>query len=167
MAASSPGDVSTRSIPTVAHGTGAFDDALASLQPDSDPGARILFHGGTREQRQQALATLTRYVTSTVHQFRMPSMLGERRMQTQNALRKAFDHAAEEDAMLFFDSVDTLFTHDHADVLDGEGEEEPTVLEYFFDRVEAYRGIVVLGFKKRAHVDTARGYDVDLVVRFE
>jgi SpoVK/Ycf46/Vps4 family AAA+-type ATPase len=127
----------------------------------------VLFYGGTREKRQEALGTLTRYATGNVHQFRVPSLLSEYRMQTQNSLRKAFDHAAEENALLYFDKVDPLFTHEHADAPDDPTRTAaPTTLEYFFERVGAYAGIVVLGLQRRSHVEWAAD-KVDLVVRFE
>lgn len=154
--------------PPVRYGTEAFDRSLRHLLVDDDqPEARILFHGGTREMRQQALATLTRYTTANVHQFQVPSLLAERRMQTQNALRKAFDHAAEESALLYFDSADALFTHSHADTPDGVEENAvPTIAEYFFDRVVAYDGVVVLAVQRKSFADRAE-QNAHLLVHFE
>ncbi|GEM_PF-5747493 len=153
----------------VQYDTETCDRALRRLLggEDESPRTRILFHGGTREDRQQALARLTRHTTANVHQFRVPSLLADRRMQTQNGLRKAFDHAAEESALLYFDAADALFTHSHVDTPDDSEERAlPTTAEYFFDRVVAYDGIVVLALQKTSHVDWADEY-VHLVVRFE
>ncbi len=168
MAASDPGPDADVSSP-VQHDTEAFDRALPQLLGgDEEPSTtRILFHGGTREDRQQALATLTRHTTANVHQFRVPSLLAERRMQTQNALRKAFDHAAEESALLYFDAADALFTHEHVDTPDDADESAlPTMAEYFFDRVVAYDGVVVLALQKKNRVEWADEH-VHLIVRFE
>ena len=152
----------------VQYGPDAFDRALRALRSDEDepPAARVLFHGGTREDRQQALSTLTRHTTANVHQFRVPSLLAERRMQTQNALRKAFDYAAEESALLYFDAADVLFAHSHIDTPDdGEERAVPSTVEYFFDRVVAYEGTVVIALREQSHVDWADEH-VQLVVRF-
>lgn len=153
----------------VRYDTEAFDRSLRRLLDEEEDSskARILFHGGTREARQQALATLTRHTTANVHQFRVPSLLAEQRMQTQNALRKAFDHASDESALLYFDAADALFTHSHADTPDDSAESAlPTTAEYFFDRVVAYDGVVVLALQNKHHVEWA-AEDVDLVVQFE
>jgi AAA+ superfamily predicted ATPase len=153
----------------VQHDTEALDRALQQLLGDADEPTktRILFYGGTREDRQQVLATLTRYTTDSVHQFRVPSLLGEQRMQTQNALRKAFDHAAEESALLYFDAADALFTHSHVDTPnDAEDRALPTTAEYFFDRVVAYDGVVVLALQKQSHVEWAEE-NMQLLVQFE
>ncbi|WP_103028025.1 hypothetical protein [Salinibacter altiplanensis] len=155
-------------VSPVQHDTDAFEQALQALLGEGgEPStARILFHGGARETRQQALATLTRHTPANVHQFRVPSLLNEQRMQTQNALRKAFDHAAEESALVYFDAADALFAHSHVDTPDdGEDRAVPSTVEYFFDRVVAYEGVVIIAFQKEAHVDWA-GEHVDLVVRF-
>lgn len=153
----------------VEYGTDAFNRALRRVlaaENGHDPGARLLFYGGTRESRQQGLATLTRHTSGNVHQFRVPSLLAERRMQTQNNLRKAFDHAAEESALLYFDSADALFAHAHLDDEEAEDQPEPNTLEYFFDRVVAYEGVAVLTVQKESHVERAKEH-VDLVVEFE
>ena len=160
---------SAAAAPVVGYDPDAFARRLKRLMDDRDgrTGTRFLFHGGVREQRQQALATLTRYATGSVHQFRGPSLLGSQRMQTQNTLRKAFDHAAEESALLYFDQADPIFTHSHADTPDDPAENAvPTTVEYFFDRVSAYSGVVVLGLQRKRHVKWARK-KVHLVVRFE
>jgi SpoVK/Ycf46/Vps4 family AAA+-type ATPase len=151
----------------VRYGTEAFTRSLQRLLDEEEPAKpRILFHGGTREDRQQALATLTRHTTANVHQFRVPSLLNEQRMQTQNALRKAFDHAAEESALLYFDAADALFRHSHTDTPDDEDRALPTTAEYFFDRVLAYDGVVVLALQKKSHVEWAEE-NVHLIVRFK
>jgi hypothetical protein len=85
-------------------------------------------------------------------------------MQTQNELRKAFDHAAEEEALLYFDRADPLFTHRHPDAPDADT--APTTLEYVFDRVGAFDGIVVLGLQQKRHVERAHRI-AHLVVQFE
>lgn len=151
----------------VRYDTEAFNRSLQHLLDEESPTSRFLFHGGTREKRQQALATLTRHTTANVHQFRVPSLLNEQRMQTQNTLRKAFDHAAEESALLYFDAADALFTHSHVDTPDDAGDSAlPTTAEYFFDRVLAYDGVVVLALQKKSHVEWAKE-NVHLVVQFE
>jgi SpoVK/Ycf46/Vps4 family AAA+-type ATPase len=162
-------DAGSAAAPVVDYDPDAFARGLKRLMDnrESRVGTRFLFYGGVREQRQQALATLTRYATGNVHQFRGASLLSAQRMQTQNTLRKAFDHAAEENALLFFDQADPIFTHSHDDTPDDPGENAvPTTLEYFFDRVGAYAGVVVLGLQRKRHVEWART-KVHLVVRFE
>lgn len=155
--------------PVVSFDPDVFASRLDDLMADRDArtGTRLVFYGGIREQRQQALGTLTRHATGNVHQFQVSSLLSTYRMQTQNNLRKAFDHAAEERALLYFDKADPIFAHDHTDSLREEQDGAvPTTVEYFFDRVGAFTGIVVLGLERKKHVEWAQSR-VHLVVRFE
>jgi SpoVK/Ycf46/Vps4 family AAA+-type ATPase len=157
------------SPPSVPYGTGAFQQRLDELLDDgrTGNGVRVLFYGGPQEKRQEALGTLTRHENGNVHQFRVPSLLNEYRMQTQNSLRKAFDHAAEERALLYFDEIGSLVAHDHADASEDSAQTAaPTATEYFSDRVDAYPEVVVLGLARPQSLDWAAGM-VDLVVRFE
>lgn len=144
----------------------AFEQAASQLGVEYTNGGsvRVLFAGGTREAHQQALTTLSEHTVENVHQFALPALVKERRMQTQSSIRKAFDAAAEEGALLFFDRVDMLFDWHHPDSVGGA--EEPTSIEYFFQRVEAYAGVVALALEAPEHIETARSYGLDLVVDF-
>ncbi len=144
----------------------AFEQAASQLGEEYTNGGsvRVLFAGGTREAHQQALATLSAHTVENAHQFALPALVKERRMQTQSSIRKAFDAAAEEGALLFFDRVDMLFDWHHPDSMGGE--EEPTSIEYFFQRVEAYAGVVALALEAPEHIEAARSYGLDLVVDF-
>jgi hypothetical protein len=169
MPSSQPDNVTAEAgkTPVIAYDPDTFANRLDRMMDDRETGPRLLFYGGVREQRQQALGTLTRYATGNVHQFRVPSLLNDYRMQTQNSLRKAFDHAAEEHALLYFDEADPLFSHTHTDTPDDPDENAvPTTVEYFFDRVAAYDDMVVLGLQRKSHVAWARD-KVHLVLQFE
>lgn len=166
MSSSESDDVGSEATPLITYDPAAFTKHLERLVNLDQTGTRLLFHGGVREDRQQALGTLTRHATGNIHQFGGPSLLSEHRMQTQNNLRKAFDHAAEESALLYFDRADALFTHHHVDTSDDPNDNAvPSTLEYFFDRVEAYGGMVVLGLQRQRHVEWARE-KMHLVVDF-
>lgn len=159
-------DTGSSPLPVTSYAAEAFEQAAAELGARYDEGlsVRVLFAGGARDAHQRALATLAEHTVEKVYQFALPALLKERRMQTQSSLRKAFDAAAEEDALLFFDKVDMLFDWHHPDSLGGE--EEPSSVEYFFQRVEAYEGVVALAIQAPEHIETARAYDLHLVVDF-
>ncbi|WP_143815471.1 hypothetical protein [Longibacter salinarum] len=163
---------SKASIPVVTFNTQAFEEAVQALpsitEGVGEHGFMIVFHNGDRAARQQALSDLVEHATPTVHQFQVPTLLGERRIHTQNALRKSFDHASEEDAVLYFENVDALFTHTHTEGPDVNGEAEPTTVEYFLDRVSAYWGLVILCVSHPTHEAAIRRYTPpDLVVTFD
>jgi len=158
-------------VPSVAYGTEAFQEAaeaLSSIESGyGEHGLMIVFHSGERPDWQHAMAILTEHASPTIHQFKVASLLGERRINTQNALRKAFDHAAEEDAVLYFENVGTLFSHVHAEGPDVDGEAAPTTVEYFLDRVGAYYGLVILCVEDPSHEAVIRRHTLpDLLITF-
>ncbi|WP_022835913.1 hypothetical protein [Salisaeta longa] len=124
----------------------AFAERLSAVATayQHNEGACIIFWGGSRVAHQQTLPAIMERTTDTIHQFTLGNLLGERRMQTQSALRKAFDHAAEEDALLFFEAADVIFTWSHDDSPHQTNEAMPSTAEYFFQRVTAFTGPVVL-----------------------
>lgn len=158
-------------VPSVAYGTEAFREAAKAL-PSTGSGAgehglMVVFHGGERPDWQDAMTILTEHASPTIHQFKVASLLGERRINTQNALRKAFDHASEEDAVLYFENAGTLFSHVHAEGPDVDGEAAPTTVEYFLDRVDAYYGLVILCVEAPSHEAVIRRHTPpDLLVTF-
>lgn len=159
-------DPDSTPIPVMSYDAEAFERTAARLGKQYEEGAsvHVLFAGGTREEHQYALATLSKHTVENVHQFALPALVKERRMQTQSSIRKAFDAAAEEGALLFFDRVDMLFDWHHPDSLGGE--EEPSSIEYFFQRVEAYEGVVALALEAPEHIEAARSYSMHLIVDF-
>lgn len=159
-------DTDSSRIPVTPYGTEAFMQAAARLGTRFDRGAsvRVLFAGGTRDEHRHALTTLAARTVENVHQFALPALVKERRMQTQSSIRKAFDAAAEEGALLFFDEVDMLFDWRHPDAMGGE--EEPSSIEYFFQRVAAYDGVVALAIETPEHIEAARPYGLHLIVDF-
>lgn len=161
-----PAGADAPSPPVMPYEPDAFTRAADRLgdRYRSGDSVRVLFAGGTRAAHQRALATLADHTVANVHQFTLPSLVGERRMQTQSSIRKAFDAAAEEGALLFFDQVDMLFDWHHPDSLGGE--EEPSTIEYFFQRVETYDGLVALALDAPDHIEAARAYGLHLIVDF-
>lgn len=159
-------DPEASSPPVVDYSAASFAEQVAALGAQYERGepVRVLFAGGARVDHMQALSTLAEATVENVHQFALPALVKERRMQTQSSIRKAFDAAAEEGALLFFDRVDMLFNWHHPDSLGGE--EEPSSLEYFFQRVEAYEGVVALALATPEHIEAARAYDLHLIVDF-
>ncbi len=159
-------DIDSSSVRVVAYDPEAFAQAATELGARYDEGGsvRVLFAGGTRDAHQRALAALAEHTVENIHQFALSALVKERRMQTQSSIRKAFDAAAEEGALLFFDEVDMLFDWHHPDSLGGA--EEPSSVEYFFQRVEAFDGVVVLALEAPEHIEAARPYGIHLIVDF-
>jgi len=165
MASSETSDGPGRS--TVRYGTDGFDRQVRErLEEDAPGGMRFLFYGGTDDQHQRALSDLTSHTAGPLHQVEAHSLLEDRRHQTQNNLRKVFDHATEEGALLHFEGADAFFIHEHTASSESQEDVVPTLSEYVIDRFDAYDGAVVLALDRPDHLEQAQA-GTDLVVRFD
>ena len=159
----STSDSTASPIPTISHAGTRFDvHCTAAL---GEPGPCILLVGGARSERQSTFGRILTHTDQNALQFNLQTLLGERRGQTQNGLRKAFDSGAEERAVLFFDPLDPLFTWTHVDAPDGETDDAvPSTVEYFFQRIESYTYPVVLGMADPVYISTVRQAPLHLIV---
>lgn len=83
-------------------------------------------------------------------------------MQTQGNLREMFDKASENASILCFEHADALFRAPEPE----EEADAVTPASYLFQRIEAYKGIVVLCLEEPRHVAAAQDQGVDLIVEF-
>ncbi|MES3628573.1 MAG: hypothetical protein PPP56_00235 [Longimonas sp.] len=153
-------------IPQVGHTGAQVDTHLRTAL--NKPRPCIVLAGGTRGARQATFARILDASSQNALQFRAQSLLGERREHTQNSLRKAFDSATEEHALLFIDPLDPLFTWKHANDMDDLPDDAiPSTVEYFLQRVESYPYPAILGIDNPSYISSIRKTDVHLVVSHE
>lgn len=159
----STSDPKTSPVPTISHAGTRFDAHCTAVL--AEPGPCILLVGGDRPERQSTFGRILAHTDHNALQFNLQTLLGERRGQTQNGLRKAFDSGAEEQAVLFFDPLDPLLTWTHVDAPDGETDDAtPSTVEYFFQRIESYTYPVVLGMADPVYISTVRQAPLHLIV---
>lgn len=69
-------------------------------------------------------------------------------------LANAFKSAAQRGAVLFFDEADALFGKRTA-VRDAHDRYANVEVSYLLQKLEAHRGIVIIGANRRQHIDDA------------
>lgn len=163
-----PDETPPDDTPVVTYGGAAWAQLLSTVaaRHGDGRGAQLVFACPSADAAQEALTALARRTSGRVHQFALPTLLQDQRRQTQSSLRKAFDAAAEEAALLFFADGDALFGWSHPDGAQARGPQMPTVAEYLFQRMAAYPQVAALHLADDAHVARARHYALDAVVRF-
>jgi len=177
---STPSPQDTRSPSSVSYGTDGFDRAVDRVGDALRSGGGIvfLFVGASKEEKQEALMKISDKDDLNLHRFKVPTLIGERLVETQGNLREAFDHADEDAAVLFFDEADVLLdrardrgepapqTEEEADAEQKADQEDAALSDYFFDRVEAYPGVSIVCFSGPQYVGRLEGHDADVVVDF-
>ena len=151
------------------YGSAAWDALLGAVAErwDDGRGVPLAFVCADADDAQAALAALARRTSGRVHQCALPTLLQPLRRQTQNGLRKVFDGAAEERALLFLANGDALFGWSHADGAQAHGAQMPTVAEYLLQRMEAYPQVAVLHLAHGAHGARLRAHALRAIVYFE
>ena len=136
---------------------------LAEALQRTDGSVCILFVGATEAQRTEALNTLTEDLSYNLHQVNLAQLIGDRPIQTQGNLREVFDNASEQASLLFLNQADPLFNTPEERDADAD---DHTPIDYLFERIEAFSGIVVLSLQDAALLQTAATHGADFAVRF-
>lgn len=152
---------------TVAYSPDAFERLVHDLSRtvrEEGRARRILFAGASDEQAQQALATFTTESSFNIHQFDLRNLIADRPAATRGNVRETFDAAGEEAAVLFLNHGDAFFDQP----ADAEADDDAlTPVDYLLDRIESFRGIVVLCLRSAEHRARAREAAVfDVIVEF-
>ena len=161
-----PAPTSSPSDGAVPAGSDAFHRAVDDLlRAAPEAPACVLVTAPDEAARQEAVAAVARRTGLHLHQHDLAPLLDDDPMHTQGNLREVFDNTMDGPALLFFDHADALFAaverqarEDHLDA------DARTPLDYFYDRIAAFDGIVLLGLSDPAHVARARTYGPALVV---
>ena len=150
----------------VAYGGEAFEQAIQNLKVDEEGnGITVLFFEASDEEKTAALEALVEAAGGiNMHQVDLEPLIAERAEVTQGGVRETFDAAGEGAALLFLKNGDTFF--DQAEEETAE-EDALTPVDYLLQRMESYKGLVVLSLADPTHLQRTReATPVDLVVTF-
>lgn len=143
-------------------GSGAFAEALdRAAAPGEGAGASFVLAGASAARCQEVLALVAERTSLNVHQFKMPNLLGERYIDTQGHLREVFDKTDSAAALIYFAEADALFAPPPHE--DAPAEDEHTPVDYLFERMDAFGGVVLVCFSDAAHVRTAQEHGMQIV----
>ena len=154
---------------TQSYDANSFDELAGSLSTGAS--ACLVFASSDNEQRQKVLATLTEHLPYNLHQVKADTLVGERHIETQGNLRETFDDTGEEGHILVFENADALYELPGAEEeKEAEEERDETTMmpiEYAFERIDSFTGVVVLSFQNQKYSEDAGQRDaVDYVVTF-
>lgn len=150
----------------VAYGGAAFEQAIQEIKVDEEgDGATVLFFGATDEEKTAALEALAEAVGGVnIHQVDLEPLVADRAEVTQGGVRETFDAAGEGGALLFLKNGDAFFDQEQETTAD---EDTLTPVDYLLQRMESFKGIVVLSLADPTHLQRTRdATPVDLVVTF-
>lgn len=115
-------------------------------------GIRVLFQGGTPQERTLAATTLARELGRTLLRFDLTGVENQFIGETEKNLAAALATAKPADVVLFFDEADALFGR-RTSVRDAHDRYANQEVAYLVQRLAAHDGLVILATNRSARVE--------------
>ncbi|MCF0184909.1 MAG: ATP-binding protein [Bacteroidaceae bacterium] len=129
------------------------------------PGYRALFYGQSGCGKTFAASLLGKISGKDVYCIDLSMVVSKYIGETEKNLSKVFELAEDKDWILFFDEADALFGK-RTNIKDSHDRYANQEVAYLLQRVEDYRGLVVLSTNLKANIDEAFARRFQSVVRF-
>jgi hypothetical protein len=128
-------------------------------------GIASLFAGASGTGKTMAAEVLANELRLYLYRIDLASMVSKYIGETEKNLRRVFDAAEESGAILLFDEADALFGK-RSDVKDSHDRYANIEVSYLLQRVESYRGLVILTTNLKSAVDTSFLRRIRFIVQF-
>jgi hypothetical protein len=132
---------------------------------DRGLGIGALFCGGSGTGKNMAAEVLARHVDLDLYRIDLASVVNKYIGETEKNLRRVFDAFDDGGAILFFDEADALFGK-RSEVKDSHDRYANIEINYLLQRIEAYRGLVILATNRRSALDAAFLRRLRFIVEF-
>ena len=117
-------------------------------------GIGALFHGPSGTGKTLAAEVLANELRLDLYHIDLSRVVSKYIGQTEDNLRRVFDAAEENGAILLFDEADSLFGS-RSEVKDSHDRYANIEVSYLLQRMEAYRGLAILTTNMRGALDSA------------
>lgn len=129
------------------------------------PGYRALFYGLPGCGKTFTASLLGKATGKSVYCIDLSMVVSKYIGETEKNLAKVFEMAENKDWILFFDEADALFGK-RTNVKDSHDRYANQEVAYLLQRIEDYRGLVVLSTNLKSNIDEAFARRFQSVIRF-
>ena len=129
------------------------------------PGFRALFYGPSGCGKTFTATLLGKEVGKQVFCIDLSMVVSKYIGETEKNLAKVFELAENKDWILFFDEADALFGK-RTNVKDSHDRYANQEVAYLLQRVEDYKGLVILSTNLKSNIDEAFARRFQIMVRF-
>jgi hypothetical protein len=137
----------------------------AALQVRYRVGVRALFTGPSGTGKTMACAWLASRLGLPLYRVDLAAVVSKYIGETEKNLAELLARAEAADVVLLFDEADSLFGK-RTEVKDSSDRFANSQTNYLLQRIETYRGIVLLTSNSRTRLDPAFTRRIDMVVEF-
>jgi hypothetical protein len=117
-------------------------------------GLTALFHGPSGTGKTMAAEVLANELSLDLYHIDLSQLVSKYIGETEANLRRVFDAAEDNGAILLFDEADSLFGS-RSEVKDSHDRYANIEVSYLLQRMEAYRGLAILTTNMRSALDAA------------
>ncbi|QWV99061.1 ATP-binding protein [Geomonas nitrogeniifigens] len=128
-------------------------------------GYRALFHGPPGTGKTLTATLLGKYTCRDVFRVDLSRVISKYIGETEKNLALLFEKAEFKEWILFFDEADALFGK-RTDVRDAHDRYANQEVSYLLQRIEQYRGLVILATNQRNHLDPAFARRFQAIIHF-
>ncbi|MBR1214644.1 AAA family ATPase [Bradyrhizobium sp. JYMT SZCCT0180] len=128
-------------------------------------GISAMFCGGSGTGKNMAAEVVAQLVGLDLYRIDLASVVNKYIGETEKNLRRVFDAFEDGGAILFFDEADALFGK-RSEVKDSHDRYANIEINYLLQRIESYRGLVILATNRRAALDSAFMRRLRFIVEF-
>jgi SpoVK/Ycf46/Vps4 family AAA+-type ATPase len=147
------------------HGLRAFDGAGPGRNLRVGPGLACLFHGPPGTGKTMAAQALARDAGFEIYRIDLSQVVNKYIGETEKNLSRVFDAAEDANCLLFFDEADSLFGR-RSEIKDAHDRYANIETGYLLQRLESYRGLVILATNLRKNLDEAFLRRLQVVAEF-
>jgi SpoVK/Ycf46/Vps4 family AAA+-type ATPase len=139
-------------------------DPQSGIKTSPDRGIMALFTGPSGTGKTMAAEVLARELHLGLYRIDLTRLVSKYIGETEKNLSRIFTDAATSGAILFFDEADALFGK-RSEVKDSHDRYANIEVNYFLQRVEEHRGLVILAAEPH-ELAPAFSSRVDFIVQF-
>jgi hypothetical protein len=129
------------------------------------PGYKALFHGPPGTGKTCTAALLGKLFHIDVYRVDLSMVISKYIGETEQNLEKVFKKAENKNWILFFDEADALFGK-RTGISDAHDKYANQEIAYLLQRLEEYRGLVILASNMRSNVDEAFTRRLQSIIHF-
>lgn len=118
------------------------------------PGYRALFYGPPGTGKTLTATLLGKHTGKDVFRIDLSRVVSKYIGETEKNLSRLFDKAENKNWILFFDEADALFGK-RTDIRDAHDKYANQEVAYLLQRIETYKGLVILATNQRGNIDEA------------
>ncbi len=131
-----------------------MDKTLERIAADQATGVLALFSGKPGSGKHEAARGVAGRLGSAIEVVDLSALVRGHLGEAEEHIDAVFAKAGNRGVVLFFDEADALFGK-RTDVRDAHDRYANLEVGYLLERIEAYRGLVILATNNRANLDKA------------